>query len=179
MDYSHLYSHYGTKFEMSALKAALIGRRVRVRWEGDDAWYTGVVTSYSSRRGHCVQFDPLPGEDDLTHWYENIDEQDWELLDKGKAKAQAQAQAEPVPKELIDGEEWLLSGEYVGRRVRRFCDSSHTDGKITRWIPEGKSADEPALWHMAHDDGDEEDLEAWEVRAAIGAKKRGLTRAPC
>ena len=33
---------------------ALVNRRVRIWWGGDRQWFAGVVTSYSSRRGHQV-----------------------------------------------------------------------------------------------------------------------------
>ena len=36
---------------------ALVNRRVRVWWGGDRKWFAGVVTSYSSRRGHQVQWN--------------------------------------------------------------------------------------------------------------------------
>ena len=39
-------------------------------------------------------------------------------------------------------------------------------GLITKWVPESEEGD-PALWHMVHDDGDEEDLEEGEVRDAM------------
>jgi hypothetical protein len=38
-------------------------------------------------------------------------------------------------------------------------------GLITKWVP--ASDDDPALWHMVHDDGDEEDLEEDEVHTAM------------
>jgi hypothetical protein len=58
--------------------------------------------------------------------------------------------------------------------VRRFLDAYGTisDGTITRWLPAAQG--EPALWHMTHEDGDQEDLEAHEVRAAMRAYKLGL-----
>ena len=39
---------------------ALVNRRVRVWWGGDRQWFAGIVTSYSSRRGHQVQYTPNP-----------------------------------------------------------------------------------------------------------------------
>ena len=56
--------------------------------------------------------------------------------------------------------------------MRRFFDAAVSDGTITRWLPAAQG--EPALWHMTHEDGDQEDLEAHEVRAAMRAYKLGL-----
>lgn len=58
----------------------LVQQRVRVFWPDDRAWFTGVVTSYSSKRGHCVKFDKVEGEDDCVRYYESFDEVRWELL---------------------------------------------------------------------------------------------------
>ena len=55
---------------------ALVNRRVRVWWGGDRQWFAGVVTSYSSRRGHQVQYDD--GEI-KTHWLDNSAEVQWKL----------------------------------------------------------------------------------------------------
>jgi hypothetical protein len=41
-----------------------------------------------------------------------------------------------------------------------------SSGLITKWVPASTGGD-PALWHMVHDDGDEEDLEEGEVHSAI------------
>ena len=55
---------------------ALVNRRVRVWWGGDRQWFAGMVTSYSSRRGHQVQYDD--GEI-KTHWLDNSAEVQWKL----------------------------------------------------------------------------------------------------
>ena len=55
---------------------ALVNRRVRVWWGGDRQWFAGIVTSYSSRRGHQVQYDD--GEI-KTHWLDNSAEVQWKL----------------------------------------------------------------------------------------------------
>ena len=39
---------------------ALEQRRLRVWWDGDKRWFHGVVTSFSSMRGHQVLFAPAP-----------------------------------------------------------------------------------------------------------------------
>ena len=71
-------------------------------------------------------------------------------------------------------EEWQETGHrWLGMRVRRFFDKSYSDGRLTKWMPE--SGDDAAIWHMVHDDGDEEDLEEYEVVAAIRALLLGRT----
>ena len=87
------------------------------------------------------------------------------------------AQTEPAPWEE-EGHPW------IGRRVRRTCGwKLHgkeerlievADGTITKWLPAGDGPYEPALWHMCHDDGDEEDLEECEASEALLAMERGV-----
>ena len=69
----------------------------------------------------------------------------------------------PRPAELEEG--WRDEGhEYLGRRVARPFEGGLTVvGRITRWLPAGDGEDEPPLFHVDHDDGDEEDLEEYEV----------------
>ena len=66
-------------------------------------------------------------------------------------------------------EAWEEEGhEWVGARLARdFGKSKPSIGRIVRWLPAGGSDDEPALFHMLHDDGDEEDLEEHEVAAGL------------
>ena len=81
---------------------------------------------------------------------------------------------------LVPGQEteipWTTKGnKLIGAQVlRRWEDdgkSISSSGRVTKWAPEGPDdADgrpNPALWHVVHDDGDEEDLELDEVDAAI------------
>ena len=79
------------------------------------------------------------------------------------------ADTEPAKAPTDDEEEeWLESGHpYIGAAIRRFFDAGVSDGRVTKWLPEAEG--EPALWHVVHDDGDEEDLDEDEVRAAIKA----------
>ena len=73
-------------------------------------------------------------------------------------------------------EEWLEKGHaWLGARLRRFFDVGASDGVVTRWLPPARGSGESALWHMVHDDGDEEDLEAYEVRRAMRALERNLS----
>ena len=55
-----------------------------------------------------------------------------------------------------------LSTAFLIWQVRRFFDGgAASDGRVVRWLP--AEGDDFALWHMVHDDGDEEDLEEDEV----------------
>ena len=73
----------------------------------------------------------------------------------------------PRPAEEEEG--WLDEGsEHLGKRIARpFSGGLTTIGQIVRWLPAGDAADEPALFHVRHDDGDEEDLEEYEVHEAV------------
>ena len=69
---------------------------------------------------------------------------------------------------------WLESGhEWVGQPVLRiFPTVGPSTGKITKWLPADEEAGEGALFHVVHDaDGDQEDLEEEEARAAIEAHR--------
>ena len=81
-----------------------------------------------------------------------------------------------------DGDEqldWREYGqEWIGSRVRRAFTGRKNgqragSGTITRWVPadESNPVEDPALWHVVHDDGDEEDLEADEVRESFSLLK--------
>jgi hypothetical protein len=79
-----------------------------------------------------------------------------------------------------DGQ-WRREGhEWLGRKVRRFFKRGLiADGLVSKWMPEGADPKEDfALWHIEHSDGDTEDLEADEVKAALDAYGRMLERDP-
>ena len=69
-----------------------IGRRVKVYWEQDAAWYSGRVVSYTSRRGRRVEYDTVEGEDDLVAWHDLAEERH-EWLDGGGAAVAASSSA--------------------------------------------------------------------------------------
>ena len=68
-----------------------------------------------------------------------------------------------------------MDDELVGRRCRRFFAGGPVDGTINEWLPP-EEKDGVALWRMGHDDGDEEELELYEVLDALEAFERKLTK---
>ena len=80
-----------------------------------------------------------------------------------------QPEPEPEPEAI----EWRSEGhEWIGCRVARRFDGEEEGaaattalGKIVAWVPE--EGEDEALWHMVHDDGDEEDLDEGEMREAL------------
>ena len=61
---------------------------------------------------------------------------------------------------------YLTTGsEYIGRQVKRTFGKRKVIGTITGWLP--PDGDDIALWHVEHLDGDEEDLEEFEVEKYI------------
>lgn len=70
-------------------------------------------------------------------------------------------------------EVWRAEGHgFLGRRVLRTYDLGKTAlATIVRWLPAGENvSDEPMLFRVVHDDGDEEDLEEDEADEAVRAR---------
>jgi hypothetical protein len=71
------------------------------------------------------------------------------------------------------GQLWKTEGhKYIGQRVIRHFQEVKVQGVVTAWLP--PMADvahfgEAALWHVVHDDGDEEDM--WEAGLKEAIKK--------
>ena len=106
----------------------------------------------------------------------------------GTAAATAAAAAAAVdeePQDVLD-EEWLFDGHaWLGRGVRRLLQAAPianrfrdfttlapqhavmTDGVVEKWVPQGKQADDWALWRARYTDGSVEDLEEHEAAEAI------------
>ena len=61
---------------------------------------------------------------------------------------------------------WRTAGPHLGKRLVRTFDGVESRGHVVGWIPEMENSG-VALWHVKHEDGDEEDLEADEVEQAI------------
>jgi len=69
--------------------------------------------------------------------------------------------------------------KYIGKRVVRIFEKfGEICGRVTRYLPPGTDvAEDPALWHIIHDDGDEEDLEKHEIENALQAYvERGIKK---
>ena len=56
----------------------LIGKRILVHWPADNAWYAAKVATLSQRRGYCIKYDHVPGEQDRTE-YAALDDMEWVL----------------------------------------------------------------------------------------------------
>ncbi|CAN0223109.1 unnamed protein product, partial [Ectocarpus sp. 4 AP-2014] len=62
---------------------------------------------------------------------------------------------------------WREEGsKYLGKRVKRVFGRRVAGATVTKWIPK-ESNQGLALWHLRHDDGDEEDLEEFEVKEGM------------
>ena len=95
--------------------------------------------------------------------------------DAAAASSGAGTSAEQVLRTAVAGStaandeyEWEMTGhEFIGARVARLYTETHTYtfGRITKWLP--PDDEDEALFHMMHDDGDEEDLNEAEVRDAL------------
>lgn len=57
--------------------------------------------------------------------------------------------------------------DFINKRVAVRHDTEIARGTITMWVPANDEEDDPALFHVEHDDGDSEDLEEDEVEAAM------------
>jgi len=94
----------------------------------------------------------------------------WELLEPRPSSAGSTAAAAPPPlptEKAAAG--WRSEGsKWIGARVRVYHQDTPVDGTILRWLPEDDTSE--AIWHMHHDDGDEEDLDG---AAAAGARATG------
>jgi hypothetical protein len=65
-----------------------------------------------------------------------------------------------------DGAPYQTRGsDFIGRKVRRSFGKRVVVGTIVGWLP--PEGEDIALWHLVHDDGDEEDLEEAEVQDSL------------
>jgi hypothetical protein len=66
-------------------------------------------------------------------------------------------------------------GDYVGRRIRlergvnASLGAAHVHATCVAYLPQGEDVDDFELWHVIHDDGDDEDLERHEIEPALKA----------
>jgi len=97
-------------------------------------------------------------------------------VDEGKSSKKSKSTNAPT-EASSSGDRWRTRGhEWIGREVRRdFGTHGMVSGTITKWLTAGKNPKkDPALWHVVMDDGDEEDLEEYEVKEAFKLFKTGL-----
>ena len=72
--------------------------------------------------------------------------------------------AERVP--LFAEQAWLEAGPHVGARIRQyFAGVGASEGTVVGYLPPDGA--DMALWHILHDDGDQEDLEESELEEAM------------
>jgi hypothetical protein len=69
-----------------------------------------------------------------------------------------------VEDEAAEDAEWTAEHAHVGKRLTRIFRGIAADGTVTHYLP--PSQEDPALWHVLYDDGDEEDLDEEEINAA-------------
>ncbi|KAL1502918.1 hypothetical protein AB1Y20_010990 [Prymnesium parvum] len=63
-----------------------------------------------------------------------------------------------------DSLDWQFEGHpFIGQRVARTFNGEVVYGTITKWLPADEANEEPAIYHMRHDDSDSEDLSQEEV----------------
>ena len=141
--------------------AHFVGRRVSRVFDGEQ--YSGTVSEWRSG---------VPSTDQAPLWHvvhDDGDEEDLALTELRDAMALHDAGrgggSNPTPQPT----QWRSEGHaWLGVRGLRGFASGTVGGVITGWV-EGEGASQPPLWHMVHDDGDAEDLDEEETRAAIAA----------
>jgi Ca2+-binding EF-hand superfamily protein len=62
------------------LYKSIVGERVRIYWERDDAWFSGIVTKYKKDMGWHVEYDS-PGKMGTERWHGLVGEQ-WEVIER-------------------------------------------------------------------------------------------------
>ena len=97
----------------------------------------------------------------------------WTLLEPRPPSAEPTAAAAPPPLPTEKAAaSWRSEGHrWIGARVRVYHKDTHVDGTISRWLPEDDDLE--AIWHMEHDDGDEEDLDGAAAAGARATAARG------
>ena len=54
---------------------------------------------------------------------------------------------------------WQVTGnQYIGCHIRRQFGSKVVTAEVGAYMPAGEGADEPEMWHVIHEDDDEEDV---------------------
>ncbi|CAM9440545.1 unnamed protein product [Pylaiella littoralis] len=72
-----------------------------------------------------------------------------------------------LERNVKESSRWQEEGsDYLGKRVKRVFGRRVAGATVVKWIPR-ESNQGLALWHLRHDDGDEEDLEKFEVTEGL------------
>ena len=82
-----------------------------------------------------------------------------------------------VPQSILSSVSIDIEGaEYIGARLRRIFRNSTTpsDGSVVAFLPSFLNDGIP-LWHVLHDDADEEDLDYEEVKRGVRVLRANLT----
>jgi len=91
-----------------------------------------------------------------------------------KLKSGTQVVVPQSAKITQDDVPWQSTGHsWIGKGVHRQFDEVTAIGRVVAYAPPGEAEDEPALWRVVHDDGDEEHLDEQEMLTALkkGNKK--------
>lgn len=87
---------------------------------------------------------------------------------RSKAKRRNKAKRRPRGRPpRSDAGRWKTDHEWVGRFVARYYQGKVFRARVTKWDPK-----KPPIWHVVHEDGDEEDLDRDEVLAAMDVHQR-------
>ena len=90
---------------------------------------------------------------------EEGEEEEGEAEGEEEGEEEGEAEGEAIPES-----EWLREGHgWLGATVRRLGHRA----SVTKWAPASDDGEDEALWHVVHDDGDEEDLDEAEMREAL------------
>ncbi|KAG8468032.1 hypothetical protein KFE25_007084 [Diacronema lutheri] len=159
----------GLRAELQHVEAALAHalRERGAEWGGDDA------NTSSPRK---AWLDALAGASDAAECAQLLLR--LEAVARGTQAADDYAPEQGEDEAERDAEtQYRRSGhEYIGARLRRFFDGKPSDAHVDGWLPAGENADEPALWHVTHDDDDDtEELEEWELLCARRAHETDAT----
>mmetsp|Transcript_19320 Transcript_19320/g.28554 ORF Transcript_19320/g.28554 Transcript_19320/m.28554 type:complete len:605 (+) Transcript_19320:1-1815(+) len=130
----------------------------------DPSYYTSELYYYDSQEELRNLILSLDLEDHTEKVLHEALQERFDLAELERSIAALAAEKETKLKEEF---EWKVAGsDHIGRKICRKFKYGIMTGTITGWIPSEEN-EGLALWHVQHDDGDEEDLEDFEVTDAI------------
>lgn len=157
-----------------------IGSTVRVDF-GDDGFSNCKVIKWAENKGKKGALWCVVDEDQEEH---NLNKEQMEDgIERFAEHEEFGSEDEESGAEEGVAIDWHHTGHpWLNRFVMRdYGETGTNQGTITKWVPaDPENPDEdPALWHVVFQDGDEEDLEQEEVEEALelyalkGSRKRG------